>query len=343
MQRRHIALVSWVTIVCLSAPSFAQEPTSAESPEVVTARREFLSGAELVKQERWAEALAAFERASSQKAHAITSFNIAQCERALGQYTRARRSLLQALEQDRVSNETELPPNARNEARGMLDELERILIRVTVNLRPEEAALAVDGRPLERAPEDGQGTPLLVAGTHAPGPGAPIQLPTFRVLMNPGAHVFIVSQRGYQDIVLNRSFPPGASAALDLSLDKLPATIHLTSDHPDAIVRVNGVDVGNPPVEVSRAAGRYKVTVTRAGFVPYDADVAVRSGERVELDAKLREDRPALTQRWWFWTAAGALVIGAATTTYLLTRSEPEPTRPPTNGGGLGWSLKVPQ
>lgn len=42
------------------------------------------------------------------------------------------------------------------------------------------------------------------------------------------------------------------------------------------------------------------------------------------------------------WTGIGVVVAGAAAGTYALTRSEPEPTRPATDGGGLGWSLRVP-
>jgi hypothetical protein len=83
----------------------------------------------------------------------------------------------------------------------------------------------------------------------------------------------------------------------------------------DAIVRVNDADVGNPPVEFSRNAGRYRVTVTRKGYVPYE---------------------------WWSWTAVGVVVVGAGAGTYALARSNSTPSRPPPDGGGLGWSLKVP-
>lgn len=339
------ALALAMPVVALAdPPAPAPSTASTESEAVLAARAEFLKGAELVRQERWAEALGAFERASAKKSHAITTFNIAQCERALGQYTRARRALFEALDRDQEAAGGELPDPAREEARAMATELEHLLPRVAVTLQPSDAALAIDGRPLEPGLASAAGdAPAFVAGTAAPGPGTPIHHVRFAVVMNPGTHVITVSRRGYQDVVLNRSFSPGSENTLKLELDRLPATIHVTSSHPDAVVRVNGSDVGNPPVEVSRAAGRYRVTVTRAGFLTYETETTVRSGERVELDAVLREDHPALTQRWWFWTAAGALVIGAATSTYFLTRPEPEPTRPPTSGGGLGWSLKVPQ
>lgn len=340
------ALVLVTLLLAATArPASAEEPDAAaptDDDAVVAARTAFVEGTTLVKQERWAEALVAFERAAARKPHAITTYNMAQCERAMGQYTRARRLLLTTLAQDAASGDAELPAPAKVEARALLGELEAILPRVTVTLRPEDAAVSVDGRPLEPLADAPTGAdPTFVAGVLAPGPGAPLGVSRFRVDVNPGAHVFTVSRRGYQDVVVNRSLPPGAKTSLDLELDKLPASIHVTSTLKDGIVRVNGVDVGNPPVDVSRAAGRYTVTVTRRGFVTYEADVSVRPGERVELAATMREEKRALTQQWWFWTAAGVLVVGAAAGTYALTRKDPEPTRPAPDGGGLGWSLVV--
>jgi hypothetical protein len=321
------------------ADETAPETVAPESNAVTEARREFVQGTDLVKSERWAEALAAFERAAAHKSHPITTYNIAQCERAMGQYTRARRSLLGALAEHDAAGGRDLPASAVIEARGLLAEIERILSQVDVTLRPEDAAISVDGRPLEKQPNES--VSMFIAGVLAPGPGSPPNASRFRIVMNPGTHVVTVARQGYQDVVVNRTFAPGGNTALDLQLDRLPATIHVTSNFSDAIVRVNGSDVGNPPVEVSRNAGRYHVTVARSGFVTYETDTTVRPGERAELAATLREDRPALTQRWWFWTAAGAVLLGAAGGTYLLTRSDPQPTRPQTDGGGLGWSLKV--
>jgi hypothetical protein len=79
--------------------------------------------------------------------------------------------------------------------------------------------------------------------------------------------------------------------------------------------------------------------VRRPGFKDYQARVVARPGEAVDLSAALVEDRPALTQRWWFWTAAGVIVAGATVGTYLLTR--PEAPAPPLNGGGLGWTAQL--
>ena len=353
VRTRHILVVG-ILLSSLGGGSFVRAQEDVPAPPTITppgddanalARREFLDGAALVRGERWGEALAAFERAAKLKPHAITTYNIAQCERAMGQFTRARAALFAALAQDEASTGSELAESVRVEGRGLVAELDRVLPRVTVTLKPNDAAIAVDGRPIERLADPSSassGVPSFVAGSLAPGPGESPKVETFLLVTNPGAHVITVSRQGYQDVVLNRTFAAASTPMLDLELDRLPATIHVTSNLADAIVRVNGADVGNPPADVSRVAGRYRVVVTRKDFVTYEADFAVRPGEHVELTATMRTESKALTQKWWFWTAAGVLVAGAATGTYFLTRSDPAPQRTPTDGGGLGWSLRVP-
>lgn len=337
---RQILVIVGILFASLGSGPLVQAQEEAGEDTNALARREFLDGAALVRGERWGEALAAFERAAKLKPHAITTYNIAQCERAMGQYTRARSSLFVALAQDEASSGSELAESVRVEGRGLVAELDRVLPRVSVTLKPNDAAIAVDGRPIERLPAAGE--PTFVAGSLAPGRGESPKVDSFLLVTNPGAHVITVSRQGYQDVVLNRTFAAASTPSLDLELDRLPATIHVTSNLADAIVRVNGVDVGNPPVDVSRVAGRYHVVVTRKDYVTYESDFAVRAGERVELTATMRAESKALTQKWWFWTAAGVLVTGAAAGTYFLTRSDPAPQRTATDGGGLGWSLRVP-
>jgi hypothetical protein len=181
-----------------------------------------------------------------------------------------------------------------------------------------------------------------VAGTLPHGPGEAPGSETFDLLANPGVHVITVTRPGYQDVVLNKTFGPGAAAPLTLELDRLPASIKVTSNVGDAIVRLNNADVGNPPVEVSRIAGTYHVLVSRKSYVGYETDVTLSPGQRVELAADLRKENPPLTQKWWFWAGAAVILAGAATVTYFIVRSNEEPQRQPTDGGGLGWSLRVP-
>ena len=307
---------------------------SARADDEITqqARDEFVRGTDFVHHAQWAEALAAFEHSAKLKPHAVATYNIAACERALGHYTRARRSLRDALAQNDAAQKAQLADSLVTEAKAQLTQIDGLLATADVTLDPASASVAVDGRPLEPSPD---GT--LVAGMRLPGPGEAPPTARFKLVMDPGVHVLTLSRKGYTDAVVNKTFAPGTTAALALTLDKLPSVFHVEADQANAVVSFAGHDVGAVPVDVSRPSGAYRVQVNKAGFLTYEATVTGSPGELVNLRAKMAASRPSIFTRWWFWTIAGVVVAGAATATYFLVRQPPPP-----NGGGLGWSVPIP-
>jgi hypothetical protein len=160
------------------------------------------------------------------------------------------------------------------------------------------------------------------------------------MLLDPGAHVIILSRKGFEDAVVNRTFSAGMRESLSLEIDTLPATLVVNATQPEAVVTVDGRDVGFAPVTLSRPGGRYAITVEKDGFTSYESVATIDPGEVWRVSAELSEEPPALYERWWFWTAIGGGVAAVAITTYLVAR--PEPTRAEPNGGGLGWVVEVP-
>jgi hypothetical protein len=309
---------------------------SAEDPHE-RARVEFVRGAAMVKDARWAEALAAFESSFALVPHPVTLFNIAACERATGHYTRARRTLLQTRELDAKAEAGTLPESARTDVQAFLSEISAIVVTVRVHMDPASAAIAVDGRPLEVIA--GGPVPVLAAGVAAPGPGRAPPSSDFMLELDPGAHVLVIARAGFEDIVRRELFTR-SSTQLDLVLARLDGTLRVASDQDKAIVTIDGLDVGAAPIEVRRPAGRYHVAVRKAGFVSYETDASLEAGGRVELSAPLVLESTPLFKKWWFWAAALGVVSTATATTYFVTR--PEPERPAANGGGLGWVLRTP-
>lgn len=338
---RHSDLRWWLGITlsvvgAFAVPAGAQSET--EPAEIEQARSLFLEGLSEVRKAHWGEALAAFERSQALRAHPLTTYNIGACERALGRYTRARRALARALAE---KGEVELPPSVVTDARAFLEEIEQLLVRLTVTVEPSASRIAVDGRPLEL--EAAPGAPaLLVAGTLAPGRGAASPTGAFVLLADPGVHVITLSRAGYGDVVVNKSYRPGQAASERWVLSELPATIRISSNEARALVSVNGKDVGVAPIDVMRPAGMYRVEVSKPGFVPYAADVRVKAGQESALRSTLVPERQSLLGKWWFWTAAAAVAGGVATATYFAARSEAEPQRPPLDGGSLGWTARIP-
>lgn len=328
--RRARALRAWVLIVAFLSTARVVRAENGED-DTGRARAAFLHATELVRQAQWAEALTAFEQAAALRPHPVTTFNMAACERAMGRYTRARALFAKSLGEQ--ARDQELPHSLQEEARAYTGEIERLLVRVTVDLEPADASVVVDGRPLS------DGDPL-VAGLKPAGPAPSMNRARFSMLVDPGAHIIAASRRGFSDAFTPLSLAPGAEEHVVLRLEALPAKLRVESTEPDAWIAFDGKLAGRAPLVLTRAPGTYRLRVTKDGFSPYEADVRARPGDDLFLRAPLRKTSPAITERWWFWTAGGVIVVGAALGTYFLTR--PEPERPAVGGGTLGWAAKVP-
>jgi hypothetical protein len=219
----------WISVVAAltwATPSFAEETpqtgstatsneqsTSENDPRVERAREAFMLGAALARQGQWLDARAAFERSLRLRAHAVTLYNVGYCERALGRFTRARKSFLAALAYS-ADPQAGLPADLAAEAQGYLAEIERRSVRATVELADPAARLSIDGRPLELLGTSG-GRPLLVAGTRDGGHAEVPRARRFDLLLDPGHHVFVL-QSGGRESVLEREFMPGERPRVEL-------------------------------------------------------------------------------------------------------------------------------
>jgi hypothetical protein len=327
-------------LLCCAVSLFsASAHAQAEPDDVVQAREAFVEGASLARDMRWGDALDRFEASARLRPHAGTSYNIGICHRALGQYLRARAAFTRALTQHEADGNTALADIMVAEIRTFLQEIERAIGTVDVTLDPPTATIAVNGRPLEVAGSGPEG-PVLLAGTLPPGAGHPPPAPRFRVLLDPGVHVVVISRKGFSDVVQRVTVRPGSRQVLPLVLERLPGSLHIDASEQHAVVSVDDLDVGTTPVTLVRPAGSYRVLVRKRGFLTYETDADLSAGERVDLRAMLKPDEPGLTGQWWFWTAVGVVVVGTAVSTYYASR--PEPERPPVDGGGLGWAIRVP-
>jgi len=315
--------------------------TDGRAPDdpVSRARRAFVDGARHAEQMRWGDALERFEASAKLKPHAGTTYNIGICHRALGRYALARATFRRALAEHEASGETELAPSLLQNTRAYLDEIDRVLASYDVELSPPDATITVDGRPLEIADTSSQ-PPTLIAGTEPPGPGTKPPAGRFRLVLDPGTHVFVLNAKGHGEVVLRKSITASAHRELELELERLPAELAVESSEALSAVSLDGIDVGAAPITLVRPPGRYHVTVRKDGYDPYETDVTLRSAQEVDLMATLKPTAPGLHEQWWFWTSIGAAVTTAAVVTYFIVK--PEPDRPPLDGGGLGWAIRVP-
>jgi hypothetical protein len=319
-----------------AAPASASAtPQSAPaSDETLRAREAFERGTRLVQDAKWSLARAAFDEAQALRPHAVTTYNIGACERAMGQYAAARRTFEDAMRRHETAHE--LTPDLVEQTRAFLLELEGLLARVTFTIAAEghrnPVRMAIDGRPLEP-----RGTRVWVAGIRSAGAADAVDL-SGTLELDPGHHVIAVSSVDYADDVVALDLRPGQKSAYSFTLAPVPAVLRITSSLP-ARVLIDGKSEGTTPRDVERPTGVYRIRLERDGYEPYVAKVSAVAGKPVELRGTLVAERVPLTKRWWFWTALAGAAAGIGVTTYLLTR--PEPTRPPISGGGLGWTVPV--
>ena len=350
---RSVATASLMALVVVAQPVAAAPPKPASSltgnagttKSAPTSRDEaqaaFKEGTRLVGEARWAEALAAFERAQEALPHAITLYNVGVCERALGRYTAARSTFERTLEED-ASGRTTLPARLREDVRGYQREIDGLLARVEIDVTPTGSRLAVDGRPVTFIPSASSKSPIAVAGLRPAGTGEAIPSGSFVLELDAGRHVLTFSRPGHSDGVVARDFRSGKAPPLRLSLDELPATIAITADQPGALVTVDGRDLGPVPLTVQRPAGPLRVIVEKDGFLASETTLDLRAGESASYRATLPIDEPSVVETWWFWTSAAAAVAGVAVGSYFLAREEPEPVRATIGGGTLGWRVPLP-
>jgi hypothetical protein len=306
--------------------SASAQTTPAVDDATARAHSAYVHGVQLTHDQQWGEALAAFQEAASLRDHPQVEINIAYCQRALGRYVAARKTLLAVL-----AKPTGLDPAQIDESKSHLAEFDQLIARVTVQMDPPGATFAVDGRPVI----EGDAKDTYLGGVAPAGVGAPLGKAAFTVLLDPGAHVFRAVREGHQDALVSRSYHAGETASLDLHLDVLPATIAIHSEPASAIVRVDSREVGLAPIEFQRPAGQYKLEVLADHYETYKAALDLSPGQRADMTARLNPYTEPLTKKWWFWTGVAVVVAGGAVVTYFVTRPAPQP--PPYDAGSANW------
>lgn len=245
-RRSERLAVCLLALALALAPVVSAEPApdapAADDERVARAREAFRLGSALAREGQWTDALAAFERSASLRPHATTTYNLGFCERALGHYTRARKLLGTALDDERRH---ELSAETRAEARAYLAEVERKVVHATVTLRGPGARITIDGRPLERAPG---ARARWVAGTRDPGPAELVPAGTFQLLVDPGTRVLLVDGRAR-----NVRFVSGETPSL--TLGEAPVPERAAAPPPDRGWAIAALGVGAAGLLVGTVSG----------------------------------------------------------------------------------------
>lgn len=344
LRRRVLPVV--LAVGCLPAsaslvvvPAHAQTPPApsapspgASAPVVVAraaaeaqAREAFLTGVALVREERWSDALVAFDRSVADRPHPVTYYNMALCHRALGRPVRAVFALERALSDE---GEERLAEDKAAEARKLLAELRAKRAFAVIEVKTTETGITVDGQPLERVGE---------ASVKSLLPGAPSAVVSekVRLVLDPGRHTLRIVREGHEAWVHEASFEPNETKDFAVSLHLLPSVLAVRANIEGARLVLDEKPIGLLPQLVERPFGPHRVEVARTGYTPFVTEVVLRPGARTDVLATLRPEKVPLTKKWWFYAGIGAVVTAVGVTTYALTR----PTEK-ADGGSLGWVVR---
>jgi hypothetical protein len=193
-----LIIVSGTALGVLATPAIAapkkKAPKSDKTPEQKEADRHFKSGVALFKEQKYAEALAEFERAYEIAPHPLVLYNIAGCHRELSHYADAVKYYNRFLDQGKGK----VPAARLTAAKSELDGILARIARVSVQITPEGAELTVDGN---------------VLGT------MPLEMP---LILPPGEHKLSARVPGYKDAERNLRLASGDEVDVELKLPMLP-------------------------------------------------------------------------------------------------------------------------
>jgi hypothetical protein len=262
---RLLAVVS--TIVGVSHVARADEGA---------ARVHFRKGVELYDRKQYAPALASFRAAYAEKASAGIKQNIGLCLKGLGQLIEAATAFDEALDEGGGGaaggvGEGTLKPEVRASMEQELAALSKVV--ATVRLKVVAAA---DKQPVENVVVTVDGNALSPAALRRP------------VRLEPGIHVFTAHADGLADPPQKKlSILAGSPVDATFELGVPQGALTIRPNVPEAVIQIDGAEVGRGTWSGKLSAGTHRVTVNAPDYQTTTADVVVSSGASVEYPMTL--------------------------------------------------------
>lgn len=269
------------------APAAPPPPDPAVLEE---AKRHFAQGVALYNDGNFNAALAEFEAAYRVRPSPGVLYNIGLTQKGLFRYNDAIASLEQF-----AATESKLTTERKAEVEQLIAEMKALLATVTIAVKPDGAAVLLDGRTIGVTP--------LVYGVAA------------------GQHVVEVQADGYRPLRKELMITAGVPLSLEQPLAIIPrsAKVKIALQQPMAQLTIDGKPYGVVPigssgsVEVELPAGGHQVEVTAPGFETYRTELVVEAGNdravAVELVRPPRKRR--VYEQWYFWTPIVLVIAGS--------------------------------
>lgn len=276
-------LVASVCCMIFSSNAWSQQASNPRN--AAEARTHFEAGVSLMQAGRWVEALPEFERARELQATPPVLYNLGLAQRAVGR-VRDARTTFQAL----ISTAgTGLSAERTNEIRGYLTELEAAVGHLDVRVAPNTARVVLDGNPIALGETE----------------------------VDPGRHELVIEAAGYRTERRTMEVRRGASAMIDLRLEREEVRRRVTveCDEPTATVRIDSQPIGQGNAETDLAPGPHVLAVDAPGFRGYRREIRVEDANvrlRVSLE-RLQTPRGGIGLGPIIGIGAGVVAAGVLT------------------------------
>jgi hypothetical protein len=255
----------------------------------------FQQGVALYQEHNYDAAMAEFQGAYGASGEPIVLYNLGLTFKALFRYGDAVDALERYLSESQARGQA-LSAERRAEVAKNIAEMKSLLADVTIVVRPAEALVRVDGRPVTMGIE---GIVKLGAGTHT----------------------VEASATDYASDHRDLTVVAGTPQMVSLTLVAIPHTGHvvITAAQIGARVSLDGRDQGPAPVEVELPAGGHQMEVTAPGYLTERSELAVAAGQSrtVVVSLDLPTVQAVQTQpfyhRWWFWTGVAVAAVAVGT------------------------------
>ena len=115
---------------------------------------------------------------------------------------------------------------------------------------------------------------------------------------------------------------PVVQVALVVLAKATSGTLLVRATPLDARISIDGIERGNPPLEVPLPAGAHTLDIRADRHDPSHVPVVVEAGRTKDVRIDLQRTAP-ITTKWWFWTGVGVLAVGVGVTIWYLV-AQPE-------------------
>ena len=174
------------------------------------------------------------------------------------------------------------------------------------------------------------GAEVWIDGQHVGD--VPMALP---LALRPGPHTIKVSLAGHADFLDSFSVKSGKDRVLEIDLLPVAGVLRASARPPEAIVVVDGRQVGSVPYQGELEPGKRVVELRAAGHGAQRSDLEVEAGQVYAIDATLiplpAPEAMGPTPwygEWWVWAGAAA-VVAAGVTVALVVSGDDAPPDPP--------------